>query len=113
MELREIKGYVFANESKHDNYGFTHLSHMFKNGHEIATGRQRWVNRTWERYRYQTSMMNAVYNLIEDRRIELTRDFMREHRYGRLTEKRREELESFLETDEELTHWKVVLFELK
>lgn len=69
----EIKKYEIGN----DNYEFVcegwstsrawgHEVHLFKNGYEIAENRIRYYNRTWENYRFQSCMLGAIDNVMND-----------------------------------------------
>ena len=77
METKEINtpnySYLFVNQTRCHRSGFTHVSIVMRNNCEIAEGKAHWVNRTWEYYRYELSMKNAVYNLIEEQKSRLTR----------------------------------------
>ena len=117
MEIRTIKtenySYTFVNQTRSDRYGFTHVSTIMLNDNEIGEGRQRWVNRTWEYFRYQTSMQNAIENLIDDRKDVITRRFKYENGVSRLTAKRREELEKLFAEDFLIKEYNSVLKQLE
>ena len=101
MEKKEIKGYTFINQTSRDSYGTTEKTYLFnKEGIKVAEGRDRWINRPWYRYRYQNSMMNAVYKLIDARAEFLKELFMIEHGYKKLTSKRSEEFKLVVDADE-------------
>ena len=112
MRLRTIGDYQFVNWSTSDRYGFTHHTTLFKNNYEISSGKARWCNRTWEAYTYQTSMMNAVYNLIKIIKDRIKYDYMKNMGYTKLTAKRKEELEEFYNQDAEIVEYTKLYDEL-
>lgn len=113
MEKKEIRGYTFINQTSRDYYGTTEKTYLFnKEGIKIAEGRDRWINRPWYRYRYQNSMMNAVYKLIDGRTEALKERFLAEHGYKKLTKKRSEEFKPVLDADEMIHEYRALYKEL-
>ena len=100
MEKKEIRGYTFLNQTSRDRSGTTEKTFLFKDSEKISEGRDRWINRPWYVYRYQNSMMNAVYKLIDGRTEALKERFLAEHGYKKLTKKRSEEFKPVLDADE-------------
>lgn len=113
MEMRKILDFTFVNETKNSRNGFSHVSHVLYNGHEIGYGKVNYLNRTWEYYRYQTSMTRAMDNLIESRLDDLKFWFMNEKGYGKLTADRRKEFEAYAEKDETLNNYYQIRNELR
>ena len=71
MEIKKFnidgKEIEFVNESLDTRHGFKHVTTMFINNCEYGRNTCYYLNRTWERYRYQTVMRGCVQNLIEIR----------------------------------------------
>lgn len=64
MDIKELTindaHIMFVNDTRSTRSGFKHVSTMFINGSEYGTATAYYLNRTWERYRYQTAMLKAV-----------------------------------------------------
>lgn len=117
MEIKKInvngRQYEFVNESRNTRNGFAHDTTLFINNCERVNQTCHYLNRTWECYRYQTVMLKAI-NTLEGWQIDrLTTKFKNEKGYAKLTAKRKEELNSILETDELLKEYKEVKNELR
>lgn len=61
-----IKGkqdYYFLCETKPTRHGFAHIVELFNpSGCMIARAKNNYLNRTWERYEYESTMMAAAKN---------------------------------------------------
>lgn len=112
MERREIKtgngAYTFVNETISTRNGFAHVTQLFTDGVSwpISNARVNYINRTWESYRYRTSMMVAVDKLIDSRKGEITADVADYEGWNRLNAKRREKLDQVFAEDEMLREYK-------
>lgn len=120
MEIRKInvngKEYEFVNESGSTRSGFYHRSTLFApNGRRIVSNKVNYLNRTWECYRYQTSMCGAVRMLINDRYDVLRNDFMNRNGYKKMTEKRLAEFKESNEykNDASMNEYTIILENLK
>lgn len=104
MELRKINGFTFVNETEGTRNGFRHISHLFNDlsGAEIASGKVNYLNRTWESYRYQTSMSKAVGEAIADRAETLKYIVKNDRNLTRLDKQAKEDLAKMLNEDEYL-----------
>lgn len=58
--------FLFVNESEDTRYGFRHVCHLFINDYDRATISHPYYNRTWERYTYQTVMMEAIQAVMDE-----------------------------------------------
>lgn len=45
--------------------GFSHTCELYMNGWRINSSRRHYINRTWESYRYQSVMLDAVRNELD------------------------------------------------
>lgn len=70
MEIKKVKinetEYEFVNQWQNSRNGFNHISTLFKNGYELATHKVHYINRTWERYQFQTAMKGAVEDTLDE-----------------------------------------------
>ena len=61
----EGKEIMFINTWKGTRSGFAHETELYIDGWRAAAARCRYINRTWERYSYQSVMLEAVHKLQE------------------------------------------------
>lgn len=71
-----------------------------------------YLNRTWERYTYQTVLRQACHNAMECRADELKPAFMNANGYKKLTKKRAAEFMETLKADNEYSAINEVLQQL-
>lgn len=71
-----------------------------------------YLNRTWEKYTYQTVLQQACHNAMECRADELKAQFLQEKGYKRLTKKRAAEFMETLKADNEYSAISEVLQQL-
>lgn len=108
MEIKKVnvngKQYEFINEYVNTRHGFAHISRLCNQyGDVISENRCNYLNRTWECYRFQTSMRGCVSKLI-NRRVERSKDdFKAMHGYSKMTAKRNAEFEKEMEKDARLS----------
>lgn len=97
--------YIFSNETQATRNGFRHVSYLSLNDFPVSSAKCDYLNRTWETYRYQTSMLKAVRELIYERRMTIKNDFMELTGYKKMTAKRNDEFEAICENDETLKEY--------
>ena len=71
------KEILFLNDSRSTRHGFAHDSEMFVNGCAYGKRSCYYLNRTWEWYSHQTSMLECAYaamNWIKERTIQELKD---------------------------------------
>lgn len=115
METREVlKGkYFFVNETKDTRSGFKHTSILLrKGGSEIARHNCNYLNRTWETYRYQTSMRSVISNLIENLQELALREYKRDNNIGRLTKQKKDKILKELEKEKQMREYRKIYKEL-
>ena len=103
------KEYMFVNSYRNTRNGFAHDTTLFINGVVNTKNTCHYINRTWECYTYQTVMMGAVRELINDRRTRLERKYKEDNGFSRLTDKRRLELEDIFNADNVLNEYEKVM----
>lgn len=105
MEVRKFKingnEYEFVNESGNTRCGFYHKTSLFKSNGDsswkVSERKVNYLNRTWESYRYQTSMSCALSEYCNDRYERLLNDFKSNRGYVKMTKKRLEEFHNCAE----------------
>lgn len=97
MEIKEIiigeNIYTFVNNYGNTRNGFKHTSVLFKSSptstkYEIGRYTAHYLNRTWERYTYQSTMQGVVDSLIDSLVSDITEAYKRDNDIKRLTGKR-------------------------
>ena len=95
MEMRQftVDGHDvrFVNEWKDSRSGFNHISSLFVDNEFVSTATVHYINRTWERYSYQTSMMKCVDNWSASIEENLKYDFKRFNNLTRISGKNKDE----------------------
>lgn len=113
MELKkmEINGVQveFVNTSRGTRYGFAHDTVLFIDGAQRAEATCHYLNRTWERYTYQSVMRKAVYELAERLEERLRDTFKAERGYAKMTAKRQAEFAEVLNGNETIRFYRAVL----
>lgn len=93
MDLRKIKidgkEVEFVNAFRGTRSGFAHDTTMFIDGRKVAEATCHYLNRTWECYTYQTVMLKAVYELIEQETEYLKNRFLKINGYKKMTAQRK------------------------
>ena len=73
------KEIIFINTWRGTGSGFLHETELYIDGWQAAAARCHYINRTWERYSYQSVMLQAVHKLTEaeiEREKQLFRNLM-------------------------------------
>ena len=86
MEMFKTTHHIFYNKTQSTRTGFAHVSSVFTSeGVPLTTARANYTNRTWERFTYQTSMLNAVHDMKNAIVTILTNDFKQIYDIKRVT----------------------------
>lgn len=117
MEVKKFmvgeKEYMFVNSSRNTRNGFAHDTTLFINNVEKMTNTCHYLNRTWEVYRYQTVMMGAIRQMINNRRDYLKNKFKEDHGYKRLNDKTKLILEDIFTNDSILVEYEKAMNNLQ
>lgn len=118
MEIRRFRDkklvdYIVVNNSGNTRTGFYHESILFLGDNEIERSRCNYLNRTWEYYRFQTSMTSVVRKAKEKWERYYLAKFKNEHDINRMTSKRKEEFEEYLKDKDEILTYDMMLKELE
>lgn len=103
----------FANEYQNCRDGFNHRSVLFINRHFIAETKVHYINRTWERYHFQTSMLKAVRIAMEVREERIKDNYRWTNNISRIVGKRKEEVQAIIDNDDEIVVLKKIIEELR
>lgn len=104
--------FTFICSARDTRTGFAHDCTLFINDNEITTSHCYYINRTWERWSYQSVCIESVNNLITDRRERLKNAFMDKNGYKKLTYKRKAIFDREIYGDDELNTLLSVKFKL-
>ena len=92
--------YTFICSSRSTRSGFAHDCELIKNTScHLGKATCHYLNRTWERYTYQSAMIETVRNKIADYELAARDEFKREYHLSRITAKRKPELDAVIETE--------------
>lgn len=91
---------VFVNQFRDTTSGFAHDTTIFYDGCSFAEATCHYLNRTWERYQYQSVMMKAVNNALDHYTEDFKRYYMENRGWKKMTAARRETFEAYLENKE-------------
>ena len=106
------KEVLFVNSSRGTRYGFAHDTELFIDGRRYGKNTAYYINRTWERYCYQTVMRGCVWDLMERRKERLKEDYKTRNGYKRMTAERQTLLDAEISDDAELKLYKNILKKL-
>jgi len=99
MELKKFKinnhEIEFVCESRYTRSGFAHDCTLFVDGRYTTKCTAHYLNRTWERYRYQSVMLGAVNTTIKSIESNNEQILKEAHGWKKMTPDRRKELEVF------------------
>lgn len=71
------------------------------NTEQIGSARVRYYNRTWEKYRYQSTIQSVIWDVIQAIKKRAKAAFLKLHNYKVLTKKRAAEFAEYLKTDQD------------
>lgn len=92
------KEVMFVNQSRDTRHGFAHDTTLFIDGREITSSSCYYLNRTWERYLYQSVMLSAVQFLIKAVEYGNEQELKEKNGWKKLTPARKEELKHYHQT---------------
>ena len=101
---REINGHKIklVCESWNNRNSWGHEVTIYKNNNEIiGRAKIRYYNRTWECYRYRTTILKAIVDAIARITTEAKKTYKELHNYQVLTKKRAAEFAEYLTKDPE------------
>jgi len=112
MDIKEFsidgKKVLFINAYRGTGSGFAHETELYIDGWQASAARCNYINRTWERYRYQSVMLEAVHKLQEEETEREKRRFKQLHGMKNLMERHKPAFASFLEKSADLAFYKQI-----
>ena len=100
MEMFKTTHHIFYNKAQSTRSGFAHVTSMLTSeGVTLTTARANYINRTWERFTYQTSMLNAVHDMKNAIVAILTNDFKQIYGIKRFTKHNKGLLAEFMQAN--------------
>lgn len=82
--------FTFYVNSRGNRSGFVHECELDMNGEHISAAKRQYYNRTWEKYRFQSVMLDAVENAVEQVKARIAEAVKAENGWANLTQARRE-----------------------
>ena len=95
IDKEEIR-FNFYCRTENTRHGFKHIVQLFENGIITSTGTCYYINRTWEKWNYQSACLTAMHNKIDKIIDNELKCFKAYHNYDRMTTKRKEEFNQLI-----------------
>lgn len=113
MEIKKFKigknHFEFVCETYENSRNWGHKVNLFKNGTEISKAKKTYINRTWEAYRYQSCMLKAIEQEIDEQKEYLKENYKDENNIYKMGKKDKQILENIIANNENIQ----VLLELR
>lgn len=113
MEIKKIvqNGHVyeFINQTWETYRAWGHDTTLFVDGIEKSHAHIRYYNRTWECYRYQTTMKSCVYSLLDRIENNFISDYKSDNNIKRLTKQKKQNAMDILSKNEKYQELRAVL----
>ena len=102
----EGKEIIFVNTWRGTGSGFMHETELYIDGWNAAAARCHYINRTWERYSYQSVMLEAVHTLQEKETARGKAYFLQANGYKNMMASRKSAFEEYLAQNKNLSFYK-------
>lgn len=99
---------TFLNSWRGTGSGFMHETELYINDWQASTARCYYINRTWERYSYQSVMLEAVHQLQEKETEREKAYFLQANGYKNMMKHRKAAFMEYLANNEELAFYKKI-----
>ena len=109
----EGKEILFLNNWRGTGSGFMHETELYIDGWQAAAARCHYINRTWERYSYQSVMLEAVHKLQEEETAREKAYFLRINGYKNMMSYRKAAFMEYLAQNKNLSFYKKIEEALK
>ena len=100
------KEIIFINTWRGTGSGFLHETELFIDGWAATAARCHYINRTWERYSYQSVMLAAVHKLQEEETAREKAYFLQVNGYKNMMEHRKAAFMEYLADNNTLAFYK-------
>ena len=102
------KEIIFINTWRGTGSGFLHETELYIDGWQAGAARCHYINRTWERYSYQSVMLEAVHNLQQQETDREKRRFKQQHGIKNIMERHKPAFAEYLAANENLSFYKKI-----
>ena len=102
------KEIMFLNNWRGTGSGFMHETELYIDGWQASAARCHYINRTWERYSYQSVMLEAVHKLQEEETDREKRRFKQLHGIKNIMARHKDALAVQLANSETLSFYKAI-----
>lgn len=92
MEIFEYKNFKIVGTDYEDSKSRGHIAVIFYKDQELIKNKIRFYNRTWERYDYQSVILDALYDIMKIRENRIVNDYKDKMKIQRITKKKRNEI---------------------
>ena len=99
MQIFEYKNFKIVGDTFSNSRNWGHTAVVFQGNCELSKSKAVYYNRTWERYTYQSVILDALYDAIKSRQSRLIADYKDTTGVSRMTKHKKDEL---FECDKEL-----------
>ena len=104
----EGKDIIFTNTWRGTGSGFVHETELYIDGWHASAARCHYINRTWERYSYQSVMLEAVHKLQEKETAREKAYFLRINGYKNMMSYRKAAFVEYLAENKNLSFYKKI-----
>lgn len=90
MVKKEVNGveYIFYNSYVKTKNGFAHVSELWIDGEKTAIERIGYLNRTWEKYNYQSVMQKCCRELLHSMYLDWKANWKKQNGIKRMTKEK-------------------------
>ena len=117
MEVKRInmdgREFAFICDWRGTRNGFAHDATMMENWRTVAKATRHYINRTWECWSYQSAILDAIKEAMDEEAKWIERKVKRENGWEKLTAKRREAVDAALAESEDYAIYKKLYDECK
>lgn len=92
--------FEFVCEHRNTRSGFAHDAALFIDGYKEEEATCHYLNRTWERWGYQSVCLECIWKLIKWREEVIKERYKVNNGISRVTAKRKKELEDIIKKDD-------------
>ena len=104
----EGKEIIFNNTWRGTRSGFVHETELYIDGWQATEARCYYINRTWERYSYQSVMLEAVHKLQERETAQEKAHFLRANGFKNMMKHREPAFLESLASNKTLAFYKKI-----
>ena len=101
--------FEFVCDTFSNSKSWGHKVILFRNNYQLQHAKIIYINRTWENYKYQSCMLKAISQELEEQKETLKENYKYDNKLTRLSKKHNDILEEIFANDENIQ----VLLELR